>query len=118
MYSSNQELLYIVLSLCIVWFTVFLCWFLYQAARVLKNANDILEDLMQKIELITDAVHFIKEKVDALSRSMGTVNGLLATVVEKYVVGAISKKLQGVQENKKAPTCGRGPDSDIGTRKQ
>ena len=43
MFNTPQDLLYIVLSFCVLWFTVFLCWLLYQAARVLKNANEIIE---------------------------------------------------------------------------
>ena len=41
MLETSKDLLYVVLSLCILWFTVFLCWLLYQAGRVLKNANKI-----------------------------------------------------------------------------
>lgn len=94
MLETSKDLLYIVLSLCILWFTVFLCWLLYQAARVLKNANKIVEELMQKLELITDAVHFIKNKVDNLSGTMGTVSSMIAGLVEKFVVNKLSSKLE------------------------
>ena len=49
--ESSQDLLYIVLALCVLWFTVFLCWLLYQAARVLRNANKIIESVTEKLEL-------------------------------------------------------------------
>ena len=102
MLETSQDLLYVILSLCILWFTVFLCWLLYQAARVLRNANKIVENLMQKLELITDAVSFIKNKVDGLSNSMGTVTGMVAGLMEKFVVNKLSEKLeQRVAKKKK-----------------
>ena len=71
--STSQDLLYIVLALCILWFTVFLCWLLYQAARTLKNANEIVENLNHKLELITEAVRFIRDKMDTMSTHVGVV---------------------------------------------
>jgi len=94
MLESSSDLLYVVLSFCILWLTVFLCWLLYQAARVLRNANKIIENITQKLELIVDAVEFIKEKVDSLSSKMGIVNGMMAGLVEKFVVGKINEKLE------------------------
>ncbi|MFZ2189990.1 MAG: hypothetical protein WA057_00235 [Candidatus Magasanikiibacteriota bacterium] len=102
MLETSQDLLYIVLSLSILWFTVFLCWLLYQAARVLRNINKITESVIQKLEMIADAVGFIREKVDSLSGKMGMVSGLLTGLVEKFVVGKISEKLEDRIEKKKA----------------
>jgi len=101
MLETSQDLLYIVLSLSILWFTVFLCWLLYQAARVLRNINKITESVVQKLEMIADAVGFIREKVDNLSGKMGMVSGLLTGLVEKFVVGKISEKLEDRIEKKK-----------------
>ncbi len=94
MFNTSQDLLYIVLSLCIVWFTVFLCWLLYQAARTLKNANKIIENVSNKLELISDAVTFMKGKVDHLSSGMGMVSGMITTLVEKFVVNKLSSTLE------------------------
>lgn len=93
MFSSGQDLLYIVLSLCILWFTIFLCWLLYQAARVLRNANRMVEHALQKLELIADAMKFVRERVEKITGSMGTITNLVANLVEKLVVGTIAKKM-------------------------
>ncbi|KKQ27194.1 MAG: hypothetical protein US42_C0013G0003 [Candidatus Magasanikbacteria bacterium GW2011_GWC2_37_14] len=93
MLESSKDLLYVVLSLCILWFTVFLCWLIYQAARVLKNTNEIIENLTHKLELITEAVGFIRGKVDHLSSSMGTVTGLISGLVEKFLMNKLNDKL-------------------------
>ena len=101
MLESSSDLLYVVLSFCILWFTVFLCWLLYQAARVLRNANRIIENVTEKLELIVDAVEFIKDKVDGLSSKMGIVNSMMAGLVEKFVLGKINEKLEDRVAKKK-----------------
>lgn len=98
--TSSQDFLYIVLAICIVWFTVFLCWLLYQAARVLRNANKVVEGLMHQLELISDAVDFIRRKMDGLSSSMGVVSSLATSLVEKYVVGKLAKKFDADDDEK------------------
>jgi uncharacterized protein YoxC len=92
--TSSQDILYIVLSLCVLWFTVFLCWLLYQAARVLRNANRIIEGLTNKLELISEAVDFIRKKVDGLSNNMGIVSSLASGLMERFVVGKLAKKFE------------------------
>jgi uncharacterized protein YoxC len=93
MFDTSRDLLYVVLSFCVLWFTVFLCWLLYQAARVLRNANRIIENVTHKLELITEAVEFIKHKVDNVSSHMGVVSSAIAGLVEKFVVNKLSQKL-------------------------
>jgi hypothetical protein len=94
MFTSGQDLLYIVLSLCLLWFTVFLCWLLYQAGRVLRNANRMVENIMQKLELIADAVHAMRDRMDRMTGSLGAVSGLVANLVEKLIVGGIAKRME------------------------
>lgn len=50
MFDSSKDLFYIVLSFCVLWFTVFLCWFLFYLIKILKQTNDLVEDLKEKIE--------------------------------------------------------------------
>lgn len=94
MLSSTQDLLYIVLSLSILWFTVFLCWLLYQAARVLKNANEIIENITGKLELIADAVEFMRGKVEKVTDHMGNIQKFISGTVGSYLVKMVSSKLE------------------------
>ncbi|OIO20465.1 MAG: hypothetical protein CO029_02890 [Candidatus Magasanikbacteria bacterium CG_4_9_14_0_2_um_filter_41_10] len=105
MFNTPQDLLYIVLSFCVLWFTVFLCWLLYQAARVLKNANEIIENVTNKLELISDAVEFIRKKVDNVSDHMGSVSkfftGTIGTMVMNKLTSQLEKKISGEDGGKK-----------------
>lgn len=104
MLESSQDLLYIVLALAILWITVFLCWLLYQAARVLKNANRIVESLMNKLEIITDAVEFMKHKVDNLTSGVGTLQRLLGGAIERFIMSKVSKKMNDDEPKVKRKT--------------
>ncbi len=104
--NSLEQLLYLVLSICVVWATVFLCWLLYQAGKVLKNTNKIMDSVIQKLEYISDAVSYMQQKMDHVSKHMGSMTGLLGGMVEKFVVSKISNKLndklEARSEKKKA----------------
>jgi hypothetical protein len=96
--GNSQDLLYIVLSICIVWFTVFLCWLLYQAARVLRNANRIVENVTDKLELISEAVGFMRDKIDGISTNMGSMGRLVTNIVERFVIGKIQNTFDDREE--------------------
>lgn len=98
--NSLQDLLYLVLSIATIWATVFLCWLLYQAGRVLKNVNKIMDSVVKKLEYISDAVTFMQEKVENVSKHMGSMTGLLSGMVEKFVVNKLTKKLSGDLEER------------------
>ncbi len=92
--TSSQELLYLVLAICLVWFTVFLCWLLYQAGKVLQNANRIIESLAHKLELINEAVQYMRSKVDGVSKNMGVVSSMISGLAEKFVMGKLASRFE------------------------
>ncbi|MFH1632054.1 MAG: hypothetical protein ABIA47_03520 [bacterium] len=58
------DILYIVLALCALWITLFVCWFIYQVAMVLKNVNDVLREVRFQIERVEQSLNGIKAKFD------------------------------------------------------
>lgn len=92
--ESSQDILYIVLAFSVLWFTAFLCWLLYQAARVLRNANRVIETVTDKLELINDAVQYMRMKIDGVSKNMGMVSSMMAGMAERFVVGRIKEKFE------------------------
>lgn len=103
-FESSKDILLFVLAFCVLWFTVFLCWLLYQAARVLRNANSIIENVSHKLELLVDAIEFIKNKVETMSHGMGAVSGFVATIAEKFIVGKIENSFSDRVKNKEKKT--------------
>ena len=101
MFETSKDLLFVVLSLSIFWFTIFLCWLLYQAARPIRNINRIAEILTEKLELISEAVTFMRDRVDHLSSKMGVVSSMLSGLVEKFIVNKFSGNLENRLTKKK-----------------
>jgi len=73
MLDSSKDILYIVISFCVLWATVFLCWMFYHAGKILRNVNQIIEEFRVRLQVLSDAIGFIHEKVDDISEVMKTV---------------------------------------------
>lgn len=93
--TDTRDILFIVMSLAIAWFTVFLCWLLYQAGRVLRNANRVMEHGITQLELMRHALDFIRDKVDRISGAAGAVSRSVAGVLEKVIASSFSASLEG-----------------------
>lgn len=63
MFESSKDIFYIVLSFCVFWLTVFLCWALYYLIRMLKQTNALMSDVRERIEQATNVLSALKSKV-------------------------------------------------------
>lgn len=88
MFETSRDILYLVISFCVLWITVFLCWMFYYVTRILRNTNQIVEEFRVRLQVLTDAVHYIRSKVEQIS-------GLLTMASEGVgglVKNAVSRK--------------------------
>lgn len=74
MLQTSQDLLFIVLSIAIVWVTVFLCWALYRLAIFLRNLNTTTLEVNTKIEAIDEWFEMTKQRVAHTFSFMSTVS--------------------------------------------
>lgn len=81
--ESSSDILNLVISFCVLWVTVFLCWLLYYAMRLLRNANRIVEEFRMRLQALTEAINYIRGKVEHISSFM--------TVAGEGVTGLVSK---------------------------
>ena len=82
---SPLDILYIVLSFCVLWFTAAAFWFLWQLAQILKNVNDTVSDVRDKMHKMEQALSGIREKFDKASSLVGFGANTAAKAVE-YVM--------------------------------
>ncbi|MFZ2681539.1 MAG: hypothetical protein WAZ14_00330 [Patescibacteria group bacterium] len=61
---ATQDVLFIVLALCAVWFTSFLCLLMYQAASLLKHVYGLVDEIKLKVVALEDAIMSMKRKFD------------------------------------------------------
>ena len=85
--ETSKDILYLVISFCVLWVTVFLCWMFYYVTRILKNANQIVEEFRMRLQILTDTINYIRGKVEHISGLMTLatdgVGGLVKRVVTK-----------------------------------
>jgi len=85
MLETSKDILYLVVAFCILWFTVFLCWTLYYVVRILKNANEIVEEFRARLQILTDAINYVRGKVENISALMNGMAGGVGSAVKNMV---------------------------------
>ncbi|MBI4098620.1 MAG: hypothetical protein HY437_01145, partial [Candidatus Magasanikbacteria bacterium] len=69
MLQSSKDLFYIVLAFSALWLTIFLCWMIYSMAVILRNANDVIHEMRERLRGISESLDFMRDKVDLLAGS-------------------------------------------------
>lgn len=85
---ESKDILFFVLAFCVLWFTLFVSWLIWQVAMILKNVNDTVSDAREKLGLIEKAIVSVREKFDNMSGMVG----LVGKGIERVVEYAIEKK--------------------------
>lgn len=79
---ESQDILYIVLMFCALWFTAFLCWLMYQIVSLLRRAHELMELVERKIDLLERSVTGIKLKFESGTAVFMTVADGLKRLVD------------------------------------
>lgn len=82
---ESKDILYLVISFCVIWVTVFLCWMFYYVMRLLRNANTIVEEFRIRLQALTDTINYIRGKVEHLSGLMTLATGGVTGLVKRAV---------------------------------
>lgn len=86
MFDSSKDILYLVISFCVLWITVFLCWMFYYVTRILRNTNQIVEEFRTRLEKLFDVVNYIRGKVEHISSLLTLATDGVGGLVKKAVV--------------------------------
>ncbi len=87
MFTPN-DILYLVLSFCVLWLTAALFWFVWQAAQILRNVNSAVDEARERIEKIEQAITGIRSRFD----SMTAPASLLFEGAKKVIEYAMDKR--------------------------
>jgi hypothetical protein len=82
MIESTIDLMYIALTVSILVFTIFLCWMMYYAVQILRQGNEVISDIRQKLAEFEEALANIKDKVMTSAASISLVTSQLGTVID------------------------------------
>ena len=70
---GTQDVLFIVLAFCALWFTAFLCWFIYQAASLFKHIHSLVDEVKNRIASLEEAILGMKKKFDGNLAMVSTI---------------------------------------------
>ena len=85
MIETSKDILFLVIAFCVLWITVFLCWMFYYVTRILKNANAIAEEFRSRLQILTEAINYVRGKVENIHSLLNTAGGSMAGVMKDMV---------------------------------
>lgn len=73
MYINPQDMFFVVATLCLLWVSGFLCWALYETARLMRQSNEVVTDVRDRVERVEEFVDDTVEKITNLSSYAGVI---------------------------------------------
>lgn len=63
--ETTQDLFFLILAVATGWVAVFICWALYEVARMLHQANTVVSETREKLTRLENAISSIKERIES-----------------------------------------------------
>lgn len=73
MFDTSKDIFWIVLAASAGVLTVFLAWIFFQVGRLLRQSNEVVEDVRTKLNSITHVITSIGDKVSHSAATITTV---------------------------------------------
>lgn len=71
--SNTQDLFFLVLSIAVAWIAVFLCWGLYELAKLLHQGNEVITETRHKVSKVEQALFSIKDRLESSMSYLGMI---------------------------------------------
>lgn len=103
MLENSKDLLYIVLSFSVLWVTVFLCWLIYYLVSILRNANEMVEELRERFRGIEDSIRSIRDRMEHATSTLSFVSDGVMRLIQYFISRrrAVSEDKENVKKKKK-----------------
>ena len=62
--QDSKDILYIVISFCILWLTIFIAWFIYYMVMMAKQFYQVVKEMREWIKKIDETIDSIKKRVE------------------------------------------------------
>ena len=64
MFETSRDLLNIVIAFCILWLTIFIAWFIYYLAMIMRQSFHIIKEMRDRLHKVDEVIQSIKEKIE------------------------------------------------------
>ncbi len=85
MFTSSKDILFLIISFCVLWVTFFMCWMFYYLMRLLRNANEIVEEFRIRLQALTESINYIRDKVENMSGLMTLITDGASGFIKKVI---------------------------------
>ncbi len=62
--QTSQDLLFVVMAFCILWLTIFIAWFIYYLAMIMRQLFFTVKEMRERINKIDEVLRAFKEKIE------------------------------------------------------
>lgn len=99
MLNNSLDLLYIVIAFCVLWFTIFTCWWLFYVVMIIRNVYVVTHNIRKKLKVLEDLSKQAKNRFEKTAEYID----LAAEGIGK-IIGYVKEKKQNntVKGSKKA----------------
>ncbi len=91
MFNNSKDILFLIISFCILWVTFFLCWMFYYLMRLLRNTNKIVEEFRVRLQALTEAINYIRGKIEHMSGLLSLITDGASGLVQKVIAKKTSE---------------------------
>ncbi|MBI2459324.1 MAG: hypothetical protein HYV53_02095 [Parcubacteria group bacterium] len=91
--NDSKDLLYIIISISVLVFTIFFCWALYYLARILQQMFRIIKETRERLNKFDELVKMIKEKIEHSASYLLLISAGVKKLVEIMKVRTEKKKM-------------------------
>jgi hypothetical protein len=91
MLENSKDLLFIVLSFCALWITVFLCWLIYYLVSILRNTNTMVEEMRDRFRGIEETMRSMRDRLEHATSSLGFVSEGVIKLIQFFISRRKSK---------------------------
>lgn len=81
---SALEVLYIVIAFSILWVTLFVCWFIYHVAMMIRAVNIVLQEATATLGRLEHALNGMKSKFEKGGEHLGRMAEHMKDAVGRF----------------------------------
>lgn len=96
--NDSKDLLYIMISISVLVFTIFSCWAIYYLARILQQMFKVIKETRQRLNKFDELVKMITEKIERSTSYLPLIGAGVKKLVELMKVRTEKKKKRSKKE--------------------
>ncbi|MEK7139218.1 MAG: hypothetical protein AAB817_00785 [Patescibacteria group bacterium] len=101
MLETSKDLFFVVLSFCVLWLTVFLCWMLYYVAMLLKQGYELTRGLQTVIGKVNSVIDAAKGKFEKSTSHLGLLADSVGQLVKFFIARSAATGTEPVKTKRK-----------------